>query len=154
MQRRFNSCFFTEWTDRSDPCRSESNRQCVCRIFMPDNYSMNQIIVFHWVLRKTDKIGCGRKKRRKGLLIRRKSIRHYQPFRIINAKLNLENTESAPLYNTVEDAIAGINAIGEIPAGGIRYVSISIGSIQPMDTMSRQNGSGCVPHRLPSRPQH
>lgn len=39
------------------------------------------------------------------------------------AKLNLENFESAPLYASAADAIAGANPINTIPAGGIRYVS-------------------------------
>ncbi len=39
------------------------------------------------------------------------------------AKLNLAESESAPLYGSAADAIAGVNAINAIPAGGIRYVS-------------------------------
>jgi len=39
------------------------------------------------------------------------------------AKLNLEDYESAPLYGSAQDAIAGVNSINSIPAGGIRYVS-------------------------------
>lgn len=39
------------------------------------------------------------------------------------AKLNLESWESAPLYGSAEDAIAGTNPINQLAAGGIRYVS-------------------------------
>lgn len=39
------------------------------------------------------------------------------------AKLNIENWESANIYNSAADAAAGANPIKTIPPGGIRYVS-------------------------------
>lgn len=41
------------------------------------------------------------------------------------AKLNIENWESANLYNSAADAAAGVSPVSSIPAGGIRYVSYS-----------------------------
>ena len=56
------------------------------------------------------------------------------------AKLNIDSTESAPLYGSSADAIAGTNAIGSIPAGGIRYVSytnrVDVGSGHYVQTKS------------------
>ncbi|HMN61349.1 MAG TPA: L,D-transpeptidase [Anaerolinea sp.] len=39
------------------------------------------------------------------------------------AKINLPATEPAPLYATLDDAVAGTNSVGSIAAGKLRYVS-------------------------------
>ncbi len=39
------------------------------------------------------------------------------------AKINLEETEPAPVYGSASDAAAGVNPIGQIPAGSLRYIS-------------------------------
>ena len=39
------------------------------------------------------------------------------------AKINLPATEAAQLYATLEDAVAGSNPVGNIPAGQLRYIS-------------------------------
>jgi lipoprotein-anchoring transpeptidase ErfK/SrfK len=39
------------------------------------------------------------------------------------AKINLDETEPAPVYGSAGDAAAGVNPIGQIPAGSLRYIS-------------------------------
>ena len=39
------------------------------------------------------------------------------------AKINLDETEAAPVYGSASDAAAGVNPIGQIPAGSLRYIS-------------------------------
>ncbi len=39
------------------------------------------------------------------------------------AKINLSESEPAPVYGSFDDAVAGVNPIGQIEAGSMRYVS-------------------------------
>ncbi|HPS46966.1 MAG TPA: L,D-transpeptidase [Flexilinea sp.] len=112
---------------QTDPIPTEINQtngasaEFLCR---PDNYSMNQdYCVSLGPSEKLTKLAAEGRSGAKVPFNPQKIDPSLSTVPYNYAKLNLENTESAPLYNTVEDAIAGINAIGEIPAGGIRYVS-------------------------------
>ncbi len=39
------------------------------------------------------------------------------------AKINLPSNEPAPIYASFEDAVAGVNAVSQIDAGSLRYIS-------------------------------